>query len=164
MLGGLCFIFLFLFMEETNYHRKPLIENGMEKIEGNGPDDLESDTKNGGVEKQATITEPNVSTISDGEKKPDYSPRKRPIYHRLKLFDKQELLYPNRLKDMVLRPLIFLTFPVIAYAGFSYGSSLVWFNVLNGTTSLILSEEPYGFPSSIVGLAYISPLIGLTLA
>ena len=83
---------------------------------------------------------------------------------KLKLFDKQTLRYPNRLKDMVLRPLIFLSFPVIFYAGFSYGSSLVWFNVLNGTTSLILSGKPYGFSSSIVGLAYISPFIGMTLA
>lgn len=67
------------------------------------------------------------------------------------------------MKGMILRPLIFLSFPVISYAGFSYGSNLVWFNVLNGTASLVLSKEPYEFSSSTVGLAYISPLIGVTL-
>lgn len=61
----------------------------------------------------------------------------------------------------MLRPLIFLTFPVIFYAGFSYGSNLVWFNVLNATASLILSGSPYRFSSSMVGLAYLSPLIGV---
>lgn len=58
------------------------------------------------------------------------------------------------------RPLIFATFPVIFYAGFSYGSSLVWFNVLNATASLILTET-YNFSPSMVGVAYVSPLLGV---
>lgn len=28
---------------------------------------------------------------------------------------------------------------------FSYGSYLIWFNVLNGTSSIILGSEPYNF-------------------
>ena len=62
---------------------------------------------------------------------------------------------------MMLRPLILLSFPVILYSGFSYGSNLVWFNVLNATASLILSGKPYDFRSSMVGLSYLSPLIGV---
>ena len=136
----------------------------MKKNEGDDPGNHESDTQGGVIEKIDTDPEANVSTITDEVGRHENLPRRRPFYHRLKVFDKQQLQYPNRLKDMVLRPLIFLSFPVISYAGFSYGSSLVWFNVLNGTTSLILSEKPYGFSSSIVGLAYFSPLIGMTLA
>ena len=136
----------------------------MKKMEDGGPHIHESNTQDGAVEKNNIDPELNVSTIVDEVGRREDVPRKRPFYRRLKVFDKQQLQYPNRLKEMVLRPLIFLTFPVISYAGFSYGSSLVWFNVLNGTTSLILSEKPYGFPSSIVGLAYFSPLIGMTLA
>ncbi|KAL9576559.1 MAG: hypothetical protein Q9203_007720 [Teloschistes exilis] len=83
---------------------------------------------------------------------------------KLKLFDRKLLDRPNRLKGMVVRPLIFLTFPVIFYSGFSYGSNLVWFNVLNGTASLILSGKPYSFSSSMVGLAYLSPLLGASLS
>lgn len=82
---------------------------------------------------------------------------------RLKIFERTSLRKPNRLQEMAIRPLIFLTFPVIFYAGFSYGSNLVWFNVLNGTASLILSGKPYGFSSSMVGLAYLSPLLGAVL-
>ena len=89
--------------------------------------------------------------------------KNKSYWSRLKVFDTKALRYPNHLKKMVLRPLIFLSFPVIFFSGFSYGSNLIWFNVLNGTASLILSEKPYGFSSSIVGLCYFSPLIGVIL-
>lgn len=52
---------------------------------------------------------------------------------------------------------------VIFYAGFSYGSNLVWFNVLNGTASLVLGGPPYNFAASMVGLSYVSPLIGVAI-
>ena len=38
----------------------------------------------------------------------------------------------------------------------------VWFNVLNGTASLVLGGQ-YGFSSSMVGLSYVGPLIGVFL-
>jgi hypothetical protein len=71
--------------------------------------------------------------------------RPKTYLQKLKLLDKPR---PFRVPRMMVRPLIFLTFPVIAYAGFSYGSNLIWFNVLNGTTSLILSGAPYNFSVS----------------
>ena len=39
-----------------------------------------------------------------------------------------------------------------------------WFNVLNATASQLLSEGPYNFPASSVGLAFIAPIIGVLLA
>lgn len=150
-------------MEETNYHRKARFGNEIGKNEGGGPVNYECDARDNAVGKQNMDAELNLSTRTDKEGRPDDMPRRKSFYQKLKVFDTQELRYPNRLKDMVLRPLIFLSFPVIFYAGFSYGSNLVWFNVLNGTASLILSGKPYGFSSSIVGLAYISPLIGVIL-
>lgn len=104
-----------------------------------------------------------ATTITDEKGASDNVPRRRPYYHRLKVFDKQRLRHPNGLRDMLLRPLMFLSFPVVSYCGFSYGCYLVWYNVLNGTTSLILSGKSYGFSSSSVGLAYLSPLIGTVL-
>lgn len=105
----------------------------------------------------------NAENKTDMELKTNGIYRKKSYLKKLKVFNRQELHYPNRMGGMILRPLIFLSFPVISYAGFSYGSNLVWFNVLNGTASLVLSKEPYGFSSSKVGLAYISPLIGVAL-
>lgn len=90
-------------------------------------------------------------------------PHRRKTYlDKIKLFQISDIRKPNKLKGMMTRPLIFATFPVIFYAGFSYGSNLVWFNVLNATASLILGGT-YHFSASMVGVAYVSPLIGVAL-
>lgn len=98
-------------------------------------------------------------TTEDGSSARTYQTKS--FYEKLKVFDKRELQYPNRLKSMIIRPLIFLIFPVISFAGFCYGTNLIWFNVLNGSASLLLANKPYGFSSSIVGLTYLAPLVGL---
>merc|ERR1712000_669100 len=67
------------------------------------------------------------------------------------------------LRGMFLRPLIFASIPGIAFSGFMYGSIVCYFNILNGTSSLILADAPYNFPSSMVGLSYVSCLIGVLL-
>jgi hypothetical protein len=70
---------------------------------------------------------------------------------------------PSTSREPLTRSLIFLTFPVVFYSGFSYGSYLVRFNALNGTASLILGGKPYNFAASMVGLSYVSPLIGVII-
>ncbi|KAJ5271432.1 hypothetical protein N7505_007190 [Penicillium chrysogenum] len=59
--------------------------------------------------------------------------------------------------------LYYLSWPVIFYAGFSYGSYLVYFNIMNGTASIILGGEPYNFGSSMVGLSYLAPITGVIM-
>lgn len=59
------------------------------------------------------------------------------------------------------RSLYYLSWPVIAYCGFSYGSYLILFNILNATASIILGGAPYNFRSSMVGLSYLSCVIGV---
>lgn len=148
-------------MEETNYHRQASAANNS-KIDGNGSP-VKPETADNPAEKAEAQDELELSanTIEDG--RASVSGTRKTYLDKLKLFHTQELRYPNRLKEMALRPIIFLSFPVVSYAGFSYGSNLVWFNVLNGTTSLILSKEPYSFDSSIIGLAYIAPFIGMAI-
>jgi MFS family permease len=84
---------------------------------------------------------------------------------KLKLF--RSLPGRPTVKEMLLmmyRPLImFFYFPSLDWAGFLYGINLSWYTVLNGTMSAVLSAAPYRFSSSIVGLSYISPLIGSLL-
>ncbi|KAF2099206.1 MFS general substrate transporter [Rhizodiscina lignyota] len=154
---GIGFVFLFFFMEETNYTRSP--------IHGDTPTSAsEQSSEAVGTEKQldekaiAPVDNPVAETGNT-----TLPPSRKTYIQKLYLFQSMDLNKPNQLKGMVMRPLIFLTFPVVFYAGFSYGSSLVWFNVLNGTASLILGET-YGFPASMVGLTYISPLIGVAIA
>jgi hypothetical protein len=150
------FVFCFFFMEETNYDRAPL-------------DMVTTPTDTPGT---ATPKEGTISSSDDPEKtaaavKSDsnsdnsagivhYEPKT--YIQKLALLDKKREF--NLFRTM-LRPLLFLSLPSVVYAGFSYGSNLVWFNVLNGTASLILSAAPYNFSSSMVGLSYVSPLIGV---
>ncbi|KAI8406329.1 hypothetical protein FOFC_13799 [Fusarium oxysporum] len=58
------------------------------------------------------------------------------------------------------RCLEYLGWPVICFAGFSYGSYLIWFNVTNATASIILSGSGYNFKPSMVGLSYLSCCFG----
>jgi hypothetical protein len=39
----------------------------------------------------------------------------------------------------------------------------MWFNVLNATAALILTSPPYNFTPSLIGVAYVAPLIGVLL-
>ena len=144
-------------MEETNYHRELSPGHEAEVDAGGDPFAETSETNRKASEKKVTETDLSVSSIAAT----NYV--KKSYWRKLKIFDTKVLRYPNHLKGMVFRPLIFLSFPVIFYSGFCYGSNLIWFNVLNGTASLILSKKPYGFSSSTVGLCYFSPLIGVVL-
>lgn len=48
-------------------------------------------------------------------------------------------------------------------AGYSYGATLIWGNVLNATSSVVLSSPPYNFAPSMVGLTFIASLFGIIL-
>jgi hypothetical protein len=127
-------------MEETNYDRPPLeLKSPASTTPGNVSPSLD---QSGDIEKSA---DPNIAPAQAVDPTPVEAYTPKTYIQKLKLLDK-----PRRfmLFRMMVRPLIFMTFPVIAYAGFSYGSNLVWFNVLNGTTSLILSGAPYNFSVS----------------
>jgi MFS family permease len=146
--NGIGFLFLFFFMEETNFNRKQAVT-----AQSTPGDNTPTDTKD--AEKAATARHPQDASPTRPQDQKSY-------LDKIKLFQASDLRKPNQLKGMMVRPLIFTTFPVILYAGFSYGSNLVWFNVLNATSSLILGET-YGFSASMVGVAYVSPLIGVAL-
>lgn len=70
----------------------------------------------------------------------------------------------NQIWDLMIRPIKFLSFPVVFYTGFSYGATLVWLAMMNATESVVLSGAPYHFSTSIIGVTFLSPLIGSTLA
>ncbi|EXJ91478.1 hypothetical protein A1O3_00026 [Capronia epimyces CBS 606.96] len=157
--NGIGFIYCFLFMEETNYSRKTIA--GQEDKEESGT--LTPETVQ--PEKGATPDEKAVLGASlppTEEGLGVINLPKKTYLQKLKLFQPGVFSKKNELIGMMTRPLKYMiTFPVVAYAGFSYGSSLVWFNVLNGTASLILSGTPYNFAASMVGVSYVAPLLGV---
>ncbi|KAF4466160.1 serine threonine kinase 16 [Fusarium albosuccineum] len=143
------FVFLFLFMEETNYNRtttEPTSHVMTEKTAADTPD-------------QSTDEKNNLATAKSAENGEVFATPKTFV-------QKMSLWQPSPGQNMLhraVRSLKFLSWPVIFYAGFSYGSYLIWFNVLNATSSIILSGEPYNFGSSMVGLSYVSCCIGVTI-
>ncbi len=130
------FVFLFFFLEETNFSRAVIMGHENDQPKSGTPATLSSPEN----EKEAVSSDVEPAETSSV---PQF--RKKTYFDKLKLIRAADLRQPNHLAGMAKRPLIFLTFPVVAYAGFCYGSSLVWFNVLNGTTSLILGGAPYNF-------------------
>lgn len=137
-------------MEETNYSRAPQIY--VEPAEASV--DVAT-SKSSDPEKSPAAGSPAPSTRAGIT-----GPSQKTFLQKMALFRREDLRQKNMLKGMVLRPLIFLSFPVIFAAGFMYGAILCYFNVLNGTTSLILAGAPYNFSSSMVGLTYVACLLG----
>lgn len=156
---GMGFVFCFLFLEETNFDRhhipprSPATTSPGETSPTIAPTPPEGDS-NIDPEKVPIPTEKAVATDA-GAGVVQY--KKKTYLQRLSLIDKPR---PFNLWTMMYRPLLFVSLPAVSYAGFSYGSNLVWFNVLNGTASPILGGAPYNFPASLVGLSYVSPIIG----
>jgi hypothetical protein len=153
------FVFLFFFMEETNYQRSTIagtesqLQNGAESQVAN------AEAKTASPNEKALIDETEATKQGLGT----VTYRRKTYLDKLKLFDSKVVSQRNQIGRMMVRPLIFLTFPVIFYAGFSYGSNVIWFSVLNGTASLVLSSPPYNFRASMVGLSYVSPFIGVII-
>jgi hypothetical protein len=149
------FIFCFFFMEETNYDRAPIEMTEAAEINPGIAVPKQEFTLSNDPEKTGSVDTPEA-TLESESGTIDYTPKT--YVQKLSLLDKKREFHLFR---MMVRPLLFFSLPSVVYAGFSYGSNLVWFNVLNGTASLILGGAPYNFSSSMVGLTYVSPLIGV---
>lgn len=153
------FIFCFFFLEETNYdraHEPPAPRSPSSSPGTNTPQasDARREGESGDPEKVlAPVEKATPGDVDAGV----VQYKMKTFAQRLSLRDKPR---PFHLWTMMYRPLLFVSLPAVSYAGFSYGSNLVWFNVLNGTASPILGGAPYNFPASMVGLSYVSPIIG----
>ncbi|OQE20371.1 hypothetical protein PENSTE_c013G00161 [Penicillium steckii] len=145
-------VFLFFFMEETNYSRERVQDIPVANVPlDEGPDSGIEETK----------------TVIPVSKQPSPDTDLGTVYNQKSYVKKLSLLGPKQHQNTMLRrlwqSLYYLSWPVIFYAGFSYGSYLVLFNILNGTASIILSSPPYNFGSSMVGLSYLACCLGVTL-
>jgi MFS family permease len=156
MFLGAVFIFLLVAMEETNYVRQ---YSGTTT-----PEDSESislaETPDVPIGKQSSVPRvvPATRVMSAGVGQV-HRPKKS-YWQKLSLWTPTP--GPNILQSAI-RSLRFLGWPVIFYSGFSYGSYLIWSNMLNGTISLILTKPLYNFSTSQVGLSYLSDCIGVLL-
>ena len=147
---GTTFIFLFFFMEETNYDRvitgTVVVPGGRQSLIAEEEDD------NNNLKHQQLAT---IQTTTSEELR---------LPGKTKSFtQKLSLWHPAQNGTMLshLRSItLYLTWPVVLYTGFSAGSYLIWFNILNATASLVLSDTPYFWGAEAVGLSYFAPMIG----
>ncbi|CCH45912.1 putative membrane protein [Wickerhamomyces ciferrii] len=163
--SAVCLVFLYFFMEETNFKRDySQIDSGMTVLEGIGsdPESLAEDNLADGEkpaqrEYKGTNTK-NHHTVEVPSSNILFQPKPRKTFKdKISLTGgfKDKFLLPHYL----LGPFKMARFPSVLWAGFLYGSSLVFFNLLNATESTVLSGAPYNFSAAMCGLAYISPNI-----
>ncbi|KAI9150869.1 MFS-type transporter [Paramyrothecium foliicola] len=170
---GVTFVVVFFFMEETKFDRNAYTHSLLLQYRGNStqsndakPPDIEAtgseeETKKGKDESLSQI--PSVITGTHVQLSPTNDGKKSYI-SRLKPVECKNLRAESHLIKLMLRPFLLFQFPIIVYAGFLYGSNIVWLSVLNATESMVLSSPPYSMSKSAVGLTFIAPLIGTTLA
>lgn len=151
-------------MEETNFVRPALagIDQGS-VIEAQVSETAMVVPRTIDVEKtpQARSASPDPSAPSATAETTTY--HETTYLQRMRLFRTQDLQKTIQLKSMILRPLKLLSFPIVVFNGFMYGAVICYFNVLNGTASVIFSDAPYNFRSSMVGLTYVACVIGVVL-
>lgn len=140
------FAFLFFFMEETNGDREMV--GAVSSVAGPGSTTME--TSGGEKTSAPTVAAPEQPAAST-----------RPSWKQLSLVDKPR---PFAMHHRAWQSLKLLSWPVVFYSGFSYGTYLVYFNILNATSSIILGSPPYNFPPSMVGLSYVSCVIGVIVS
>ncbi|KAF2024533.1 MFS general substrate transporter [Setomelanomma holmii] len=139
------FVFLFFFMEESNYQRKT---TGIVTAPDSPRTELSADLDQ---EKAHPVTSQSAASIKAGTATKSFT-------------QKLSLWRPSPGQNMLQRAkrsLQYLSWPVIAYCGFSYGSYLILFNILNATASIILGGAPYNFSASMVGVSYVACVIGV---
>lgn len=134
-------------MEETNYDRIPLVtvhdnarvvhHDGTSNPSEAGGKDIESQTLH--------IDSAVVPTTSGNTTRQQLrSLKTKSFRQRMALRDKKRS-FTVHIK--IMRIFWLLSFPVVSYSGFICGCGLIWYNVINATTSLVLSSAPYKFSS-----------------
>lgn len=112
---GLAFIFLFFFMEETNYDRKTI------GVVGKGPAASEEPNTEVPINDEKTVIDSPESVSLEAATGTAYKPKT--FWQKMSLFDKPR---PQRMPYRFLLSLKLISWPCIFYAGFSYGSYLIW--------------------------------------
>lgn len=154
---AISFAFCFFFMEETNYSRKRIsLDDELAEVSFSNSDN-DSGIKHQKVSTSNEKSAPTVHVDTEIGETISIHYTTKTYIQKLKIFDSTRPL--NQLWINFKRPILMFRFPVLLWSGFAYGASLVWFNVLNATSSLIFTEY-YKFTPTQVGLTYISPVIG----
>ncbi|KAL2862799.1 major facilitator superfamily domain-containing protein [Aspergillus lucknowensis] len=181
--AGVATLALFFFMEETKYFRNtlegvsdgaadPPAENVHIKREGDpearctAREDVGDGTDTHSAEKLEInkACEPENQCTGAGFTA-IIAPTKKTFMQRMKLFANMpgQPTFAETIRTAHLPLVLLFQFPNVVWAGLIYGINLSLYNVLNATTSPILSAPPYSWSSGLVGTVYVGPIIGAAL-
>jgi hypothetical protein len=154
-----CFIFLFFFLEETNYERPTV---GVIYAEGSQEGVGEKTAPSAAAAASNKDEEATSSWVNNdgGNGNIVLQGSEKTYWQKLSLLDKSRPFTMHKRAWQILR---LIAWPVVFYSGFSYGTYLIWFNILNATSSIVLGGAPYNFQPSIVGLSYLACIVGVII-
>lgn len=156
-------------MEETKFDRVPHVnaQQSQDHFQGSDKEATPSKTHPNGAQEtgdQQVEGLENYPTNISVARTVDTQATKKSRVARLKVIERENLRGENHLLRLMWRPLLLIVFPIIAYAGFIYGTNFIWLAMFNAMESIALSEHPYSMSTSILGVTFIAPLIGTTIA
>lgn len=156
---AVCFIAMCFLVEETNYERKYVIDTVAATEQK-----LTNKTVENGITIK-TVTSGNdhlanqASVIISHEEQ--HYPSTKSYWQRLSLTG--GVRKENHFFDYIMMIVYMFQFPPVLWSGFLYGASLFFYSIINTTETIILSGDPYNFSTSMLGLAYLSPVIFVLL-
>lgn len=157
MYSILCFVStmaMFLFMEETMFYRHGRVDEFLDAAEEKSSDDehaatqVNSTTKNS--PKESPVVDENVGS----------SYQVKTFGQKLKMWGARDPRQPNTFIKFFFLPITLLRYPGIVFSGILVGGVLAWYNVLLGTITQVFSGAPYNFSANMVGLTYLSCVLG----
>ncbi len=180
------FVILFFFLEETIYFRDSVegdsdsarnlmsAQSDSDEEASNPPGSIKGGAAAAATAATATADTPTPSRSPSPPATPtpvsaNPSPNSQRFFRMVKSF-KLFTALPGRPSNvemlrMIYYPVVFIfQFPTVLWSGFLYGINLAWYNVLNGTTSPVLSAPPYNWSAALIGCVYTGPIIGAGLA
>lgn len=160
---------LFFTLEETMYFRRTVQEEALVELDNSklhpllnvvGGKDLDTSQT---TEKTIDARPDTATGPADREGQVSSAYLRKSYRQKLKLWGFRAPGQPNTfVKDAIL-PFTLVQFPAMVFAGLLVGSILSWFNVVNGTVALILGEPPYNFSADMLGVVYVSCVIGVSV-
>ncbi|RSL83960.1 hypothetical protein CEP52_016569 [Fusarium oligoseptatum] len=136
ILSGAGFFLCFFLMEETNFQR-PIVLNG------DPGQTLERPVSDIPITGEKTAASDEASRTDSHQAPPRMTWTPSSYWKKLRIIRAQDVYNDVSLLKGLIRPFIYFRFPVVVFSGFMYGSVICYFNVLNGTASLILSSPPF---------------------
>ncbi|KAJ5246006.1 hypothetical protein N7468_000989 [Penicillium chermesinum] len=90
----------------------------------------------------------------------NYNIKPKTYRQRMALITKTD----ESLRPHFLQPLVSLfTFPAVAYAAVTYGTTLAWFAIMTSLQASYMLDPPYNFDEIGVGLMNVAPFVGAVL-